>query len=72
MVTRIKSGGDEEVTALRKKLTETKSPAELAQITSIADLPLPATLESFLKANRKSAKKREESAEEDNNEEKKR
>ena len=44
---------DEAVLAQRRNLTETKSPTELSQITSIADLPIPSALESFLKSDKK-------------------
>ena len=33
----------------RRALTTSKTPAELAQISSIADLPIPTALEKFLK-----------------------
>ena len=53
LVTKVKVEEDEEVLAKRKALTETKTPAELAQMTSIADLPIPSALENFLKSDRK-------------------
>ena len=53
LLTGVKVEEDEAVLAQRRNLTETKSPAELSQITSIADLPLPSALESFLKSDKK-------------------
>ena len=53
LVTKVKVEGDEEELARRKALTETKTPAELAQMTSIADLPIPSALQNFLKSEKK-------------------
>ena len=36
----------------RQELVRTKSPAELSQITSVADLPIPAPVENMLKRKR--------------------
>ena len=36
----------------RQELVRTKSPAELSQITSVADLPMPAPVENMLKRKR--------------------
>ena len=43
---------DEEVIKNRA-LTENCTPAQLAQITSLSDLPLPCALENFLKGDKK-------------------
>lgn len=40
---------DPEVLEKRRALTEAKTPAELSQITSLSDLPIPTALEKFLK-----------------------
>ena len=53
LITKIKVEEDEAVLATRRNLTETKTPNELAQITSIADLPIPSALENFLKSDKK-------------------
>ena len=53
LITKVKVGEDEAVVAQRRNLTETKTPNELAQITSIADLPIPSALENFLKSDKK-------------------
>ena len=45
-------GTDEEVKKNRA-LTENCTPAQLAQISSISDLPLPCALENFLKGDKK-------------------
>ena len=53
LLTAVKVEEDEAVLAQKRNLTETKTPAELAQITSIADLPIPSALENFLKSDKK-------------------
>ena len=53
LLTNVKVEEDEAVLAQRRNLTETKTPNELAQISSIADLPIPSALENFLKAKKK-------------------
>ena len=53
LITQVKVEEDEAVLAHRRNLTETKTPNELAQITSIADLPIPSALENFLKSDKK-------------------
>ena len=40
---------DPEVLEKRRALASSKTPAELAQISSIADLPIPTALEKFIK-----------------------
>ncbi len=44
----VKVEDDPEVLEKRRALTTSKTPAELAQISSIADLPIPTALEKFL------------------------
>ena len=53
LVTKVKVEENEDELARRKALTETKTPAELAQMTSIADLPIPSALQNFLKSEKK-------------------
>ena len=53
LVTKVKVEEDEEALAMRRALTESKTPAELARMTSIADLPIPSALENFLKSKPK-------------------
>ena len=56
LVTKVKVEEDEAVLAEHRNLTETKTPNELSQISSIADLPIPSALESFLKSSEKKPK----------------
>ncbi len=58
LVTAVKVQEDETV-AKRKALVEAKSPAELSQITSLSDIPLPAAFDNFLKSDKKAMKKDE-------------
>ena len=53
LLTGVKVEEAEAVLAKRRNLTETKTPNELSQITSIADLPIPSALENFLKSDNK-------------------
>ena len=46
-VTKIKEAEDREEWNRRKALTEERSPAQLAQMTSVADLPMPRPLETL-------------------------
>ena len=50
LITAVETDQDPEVIALRRELTQSKTPAELSQITSVADLPIPTALENFLKS----------------------
>ena len=43
---------DPELVKERQELVRTKSPAELSQISSVADLPIPAPVENMLKRKR--------------------
>jgi hypothetical protein len=45
----VKVEEDPEVLEKRRALTASKTPAELSQISSIADLPIPTALEKFIK-----------------------
>ena len=56
LITKIKQDEDQEKIQERKKLTENMTPAQLGQMTSVADLPVPRPLENFLKADSKKAK----------------
>ena len=56
LVTKIKVEEDEAILAEHRNLTETKTPNELSQISSIADLPIPSALENFWKASEKKPK----------------
>ena len=60
LITKVKTDQDPDVIALRKELTQTKTPAELAQISSVADLPIPTALENFLKSGKENGVKRGE------------
>lgn len=55
LVTQVKVDQDPEIVAMRRALTQEKTPAELSQIYSIADLPIPTTLENFLKSQKSKA-----------------
>ena len=52
LITKVKTDQDPELIAMRRELTQTKTPAELAQISSMADLPIPTALENFLKSSK--------------------
>lgn len=56
LVTQVKVDQDPDLVAKRRALTQEKTPAELSQIYSIADLPIPTTLENFLKSQRNAMK----------------
>lgn len=51
LITQVKTDQDAEIVAKRRALTQEKTPAELAQISSLADMPIPTALENFLKAD---------------------
>ena len=52
LITMTKVEADEDVLAARRALVEAKSPAELSAIHSLADLPIPATLERMVRRGR--------------------
>ena len=56
LVTKIKVTQDQEKLAGRRALTESQSPAQLGNITSLGDFPLPTTLERFMKSSDKRPK----------------
>ncbi len=56
LVTQVKVDQDPELVARRRALTQAKTPAELAQISSLAELPIPTALENFLKSDHKGKK----------------
>ena len=47
LVTKVKEAEDRDEWNRRKALTEERSPAQLAQMTSVADLPMPRPLETL-------------------------
>ena len=49
----VKVEEDPDVLEKRRALTVSKTPNELSQISSIADLPIPTALEKYLKAEKK-------------------
>ena len=55
LLTKVKDNQDatDEDLSRRRAMAQSMTPAQLAQISSVADLPLPATLERFLKAEKK-------------------
>ncbi len=53
LLTKVKVAEDDEELAKRRKLIVEYSPAQLAQMSSVADLPLPRPLEHFLKSDKK-------------------
>ena len=55
LITKVKEE-DPETVAKNKALTTEKTPAQLAQITSLDDFPIPEALENFLKSDRKVSK----------------
>ena len=56
LVTKIKVTQDREKLAGRRALTESQTPAQLGNITSLGDFPLPTTLERFMKSSDKKPK----------------
>ncbi len=56
MITQVKVEQDPDELARRQELTKQKTPAQLAQISSMADLPIPTAVENFLKKGGSSAK----------------
>lgn len=56
LVTKIKVTQDKEKLAERRAMTESQSPAQLGNITSLGDFPLPTTLERFMKSSDKKPK----------------
>lgn len=52
LVTKVKVEPDSETLTLRRNLIQAKSPAELSQITSVADFPIPTALEHFWKSDK--------------------
>ena len=56
LVTKIKVTQDREKLAGRRALTESHTPAQLGNITSLGDFPLPTTLERFMKSSDKKPK----------------
>ena len=55
LITKVKEE-DPEVVAKNKALTAEKTPAQLSQITSLDEFPIPEALENFLKSDRKGSK----------------
>ena len=53
---RTKVEEDENVLAERRKIVESMSPAELGQLNSLSDIPMPSALEKIFKTSEKSAK----------------
>ena len=53
LVTKVKVTQDREKLAGRRALTESQTPAQLGNITSLGDFPLPTTLERFMKSSDK-------------------
>ena len=58
LITSQKTETDPEILAARRALTQQKTPAELASITSFSDMPIPTALENFLKSEHKNASPR--------------
>ena len=56
LVTKIKVTQDQDKLAGRRALTESQTPAQLGNITSLGDFPLPTTLERFMKSSDKKPK----------------
>ena len=54
MITQTKIEQDPEILAQRRALAKEKTPAQLAQISSLAEMPIPTALENFLKSDHKS------------------
>ncbi|XP_059092500.1 uncharacterized protein LOC131887810 isoform X3 [Tigriopus californicus] len=52
LVTKVKVEPDSDTLTMRRNLIQAKSPAELAQITSVADFPIPTALEHFWKSDK--------------------
>ena len=53
---------DQDRVTSRKALIEARTPAQLSQITSVADFPIPDALTSFLKSSEKKPKEPKEGA----------
>ncbi len=49
LITQVKVEADPEELARRQELTKAKTPAQLAQISSLSDMPIPTAVENFLK-----------------------
>jgi len=52
LIVRTKVEADEEVLAARQALVESKSPVELSEIHSLAELPIPSRIEAWLSGNK--------------------
>ena len=61
LITKVKVEEDPIELERRRNLTQEKTPAELAQISSISDMPIPSALENFLKSDHKGKNGAEES-----------
>ena len=61
LITKVKVEEDPIELERRRNLTQEKTPAELAQISSISDMPIPSALENFLKSDYKGKNAAEES-----------
>merc|ERR1712223_2107537 len=61
LITKVKVEEDPLELERRRNLTQEKTPAELAQISSISDMPIPSALENFLKSDHKGKNAAEES-----------
>ena len=61
LITKVKVEEDPIELERRRNLTQEKTPAELAQISSISDMPIPSALENFLKSDHKGKNAAEES-----------
>lgn len=71
LVTKVKEVERDERTLERKHLVESKTPAQLSAITSVADLPVPRALEQFWKPSEKK-EKQEKAVVDDEDEEERR
>ena len=49
LVTSVKEMGDEKELAARRELVQSRSPAQLAQITSISEFPVPSRITNLVK-----------------------
>ena len=56
LLTKLKVDEDPDKISERKRMTENLTPAQLAQMTSVADLPVPRPLEAFWKSDAKKKK----------------
>merc|ERR1712156_1304984 len=61
LITKVKVEEDPIELERRRNLTQEKTPAELAQISSITDMPIPSALENFLKSDHKGKNASDES-----------